>query len=131
MRYTICQWAINRFRPSELTKHHPRCSLTLQVQVNKENLIEFPLLPVHYLYNYYMVCALLSHIHHVTCHVTVTMWHLWYDTFLYSFLYSKEKRKRKEKNINSNLAVLPSHDKRLQSNNSSEFINLTMNKFCQ
>jgi len=25
---------------------------------------------LHYLYNYYMVCALLSHTHHVTCHVT-------------------------------------------------------------
>ena len=24
----ICQWATNRFRPSELTKHHPRCPLT-------------------------------------------------------------------------------------------------------
>jgi len=28
MQYTICQWATNRFRPSELTKHHPRCPLT-------------------------------------------------------------------------------------------------------
>jgi len=24
----ICQQATNRFRPSELTKHHPRCPLT-------------------------------------------------------------------------------------------------------
>ena len=28
MRYTICQQATNRFRPSELTKYHPRCPLT-------------------------------------------------------------------------------------------------------
>ena len=28
MRYMICQQATNRFRPSELTKHYPRCSLT-------------------------------------------------------------------------------------------------------
>jgi len=27
-QYTICRWAINRFRPSELTKRHPRCPLT-------------------------------------------------------------------------------------------------------
>jgi len=27
MRYTICQQATNRFRPSELTKHYPRCPL--------------------------------------------------------------------------------------------------------
>jgi len=29
MRYMICQWTTNRFRPSELTKHHPRCPLTV------------------------------------------------------------------------------------------------------
>jgi len=28
MRYMICQQATNRFRPSELTKHYPRCPLT-------------------------------------------------------------------------------------------------------
>ena len=27
------------------------------------------------------------------CHVTVTVWHLWHDTFLYFFLCSKSKRK--------------------------------------
>ena len=32
--------------------------------------MEFPLDFLHYLYNYYMVCALLSHTHHVTHHVT-------------------------------------------------------------
>jgi len=28
--------------------------------------MEFPLDSVYYLYNYYMVCALLSHTHHMT-----------------------------------------------------------------
>jgi len=54
-----------------------------------------------------MVCALLSY----TYHVTVTKWHLWHDTFLHSFLYSKEKEKEKKININNDLAVLPSYDR--------------------
>jgi len=37
---------------------------------HKENLMEFLLDFLHYLYNYYMVCALLSHTYHVTCYVT-------------------------------------------------------------
>jgi len=37
---------------------------------DKENLIEFPLDFLYYLYNYYMVCALFSHTYHVTHHVT-------------------------------------------------------------
>jgi len=37
---------------------------------DKENLIEFPLDFLHYLYNYYMVCALFSHAYHVTHYVT-------------------------------------------------------------
>jgi len=40
---------------------------------NKENSIEFSLDFLHYLYNYYMVCALFSHTHHVTNHVT-SLW---------------------------------------------------------
>ena len=36
---------------------------------DKENSIEFPLDFLHYLYNYYMVCTLLSHTYHVTHHV--------------------------------------------------------------
>jgi len=40
--------------------------------INKENLIEFPLDSLYYLYNYYMVCVFLSHAYHVTYHVTVT-----------------------------------------------------------
>ena len=38
--------------------------------IDKENSIEFLLDFLHYLYNYYMVCALLSHAYHVTHHVT-------------------------------------------------------------
>ena len=50
----------------------------LQVQVNKENLMEFLLDILYYLYNYYMVCALISHTYHVILsHIT--------------FLYSKSK----------------------------------------
>jgi len=37
---------------------------------DKENSIEFPLDFLHYLYNYYMVCALFFHAYHVTHHVT-------------------------------------------------------------
>jgi len=37
---------------------------------DKENSIEFLLDFLHYLYNYYMVCALFSHAYHVTYHVT-------------------------------------------------------------
>jgi len=59
-----------------------------------------------------MVCALFSHAYHVThhvtsCHVTMTVWHLWCDTFPHFLLCSKSKIKEKEKkrNIDSNLAV--------------------------
>ena len=41
---------------------------------DKENSMEFSLDFLHYLYNYYMVCALFSHAHHVTNHVT-SLWH--------------------------------------------------------
>jgi len=37
--------------------------------IDKENLIESPLDFLHYLYNYHMVYALLSHAYHVTHHV--------------------------------------------------------------
>jgi len=36
---------------------------------DKKNSIEFLLDFLHYLYNYYMVCALFSHAYHVTHHV--------------------------------------------------------------
>jgi len=38
--------------------------------IDKENSIEFLLDFLHYLYNYYMVCALLSYAYYVTYHVT-------------------------------------------------------------
>jgi len=44
---------------------------------DKENSIEFPLDFLHYLYNYYMVCALFSHTYHVTHHVTSCDVMLW------------------------------------------------------
>jgi len=48
--------------------------------IDKENSIEFSLDLLHYLYNYYMVCALFSHAYHVThhvtsCDVTLVTWH--------------------------------------------------------
>jgi len=49
--------------------------ITLQVWVDKENSIEFLLDSVYYLYNYYMVCVLLSHTHHMTPSCDVTLWH--------------------------------------------------------
>jgi len=41
----------------------------LCLAIDKENSIEFLLDFLHYLYNYYMVCALSSHTHHVTSYV--------------------------------------------------------------
>jgi len=49
----------------------PELSQLLFVQrLDKENSIESSLDFLHYLYNYYMVCALFSHTYHVTHHVT-------------------------------------------------------------
>jgi len=47
-----------------------------------------------------------------SCHVTVTVWHLWHNTFLHLLLCSKSKikEKKKKRNINNNLAILPSYD---------------------
>jgi len=69
--------------------------ITLQVWVDKKNLIKFPLFSIYYLYNYYMVCALPSHTHHVTfpscdcdtCDVTLS----------YTPSCVVKKRKEKEK----------------------------------
>jgi len=41
----------------------------LCLAIDKKNSIEFLLNFLYYLYNYYMVCALLSHAYHVTYHV--------------------------------------------------------------
>jgi len=51
--------------------------ISLLIWVDKENLMEFLLFSVHYLYNYYMVYALLSHNYHVTHYITsydMTLW---------------------------------------------------------
>ena len=53
----------------------------LCLAIDKENSIEFPLDFLHYLYNYYMVCALSSHAYHVTNHVTF----MWCDTVMWHF----------------------------------------------
>jgi len=82
---------------------------------NKENSIEFPLNFLHYLYNYYMVCALLSHGHHVTtlwCHMfcDCDLWSWSCDTFPHSPSLCSKSKKKKKRNINNDLAVLPSHN---------------------
>ena len=79
--------------------------IILQVWVNKENSIEFPLDFVHYLYNYYMVCALLSYTYHVTqpCDILICdIYHV-----ILSCAHPCIVRKRK---INNDLAILLSHD---------------------
>ena len=49
----------------------------LRSAIDKENSIEFSLDFLHYLYNYYMVCALFSHAYYVTHHVTLCDVMLW------------------------------------------------------
>jgi len=78
---------------------------------DKENSMEFPLDFLHYLYNYYMVCALLSHAYHVTYHVTPCDCDYVTLSCTPFCVVSSRKRKEKKRNINNNLAVLPSHDK--------------------
>ena len=60
--------------------------ITFQAQVDKENSMELPLDSVYYLYNYYMVCALLFYTHHITPLYNVILWHpdmwLWCMTFV-------------------------------------------------
>jgi len=51
-----------------MSKPNALCSV-----IDKENSIEFPLDFLHYLYNYYIVCALLSHAYHVMSCDTVTL----------------------------------------------------------
>jgi len=64
--------------------------IILQVQVNKKNLIEFLLDFLHYLYNYYMVCALLSHGYHVTLLCDIT----WLVTVTCHFPTPEKKRNK-------------------------------------
>jgi len=55
--------------PYSCKKAKPQAGIkptTLCSVINKENSIKFLLDSLHYLYNYYMVYALLSHDYHVT-----------------------------------------------------------------
>ena len=74
---------------------------------DKKNLIEFLLDFLHYLYNYYIVCVLSSHTHHVTsqCDTNVTSYHVTIThntcdmTLSYTSFYvvsPKEKEKKSE-----------------------------------
>jgi len=47
--------------------------ITLQVQVDKENSMEFPFDFIHYLYNYYMVYVLFSHTYHMISSYDMTL----------------------------------------------------------
>ena len=67
-------------RPYKKAKLQAGIKLTaLCSAIDKENSIEFPLDFLHYLYNYYMVCALPSHTHYVTSHVTLYDMILWHS----------------------------------------------------
>jgi len=61
--------------------------------------MEFPLDFVHYLYNYYIVCALFFHTHHVIHHVITPCDHDTYDMILShtSSCVVSPKEKEKEK----------------------------------
>jgi len=89
--------------------------ITLQVQVDKENLIKFPLFSVYYLYNYYMVYVLFSHSYHVTTLYDIIYcdcdpWSWLYNIFPHSLPLSSKSKNKKKRNINNDLAVLPSHN---------------------
>jgi len=99
---------------SRLSREH---LIPLLIWVDKKNLIEFSFNFVYYLYNYYMVYAILSHAYHVTssCDVTlgpvtcdiVTV--MWYFPVLFPCVVSP-KEKKKKRNINNDIAILPSYD---------------------
>ena len=85
--------------------------------INKENSIESPLdFPTLLIQLLHGLCTTFPHLSCDTvtsCHVVVTMWHLWCDTFPHSLLCSpreKKKKKKRKENINNNLVVLPSHN---------------------
>jgi len=96
---------------------------TLQVWVDKENWIEFSCISytllIQLLHGLCTTFPQSSYDYLMWCHMFVTMtmtlgtcdacdvWHLWYNTFPHSFLYSSKEKKR---NINNNLVILPSHD---------------------
>jgi len=62
----LCNFLVRLLKLQARIKPIALCSA-----IDKENSIEFLLDFLHYLYNYYMVCALLSHAYHVTHHVTL------------------------------------------------------------
>ena len=65
--------------------------------VDKENSMEFSLDFLHYLYNYYMVCALLSHTYHVMWHCDFLSYDCDYVTLSHTPFCVVSPRKRKEK----------------------------------
>ena len=108
---------------------------TLCSAFDKENLIEFPLDLLHYIYNYYV--AMLLYLLWSPCYLSndsfviyrdcdlwlsIVMWPfcdlchtfcdsvivMWYFPILYPS--SKEKKRKRKEILNNNLAVLPSYD---------------------
>jgi len=64
------------------------------IQVDKENLMKFLLDFLYYLYNYYMVCVLFSHTHHMTsCDCDMTL------SCPFSCVVSPKEKKKKRKEI--------------------------------
>ena len=75
----ICFWVAEEIKESISTRSdsiYKKAKLQARIKpialcsaIDKENSIEFPLDFLYYLYNYYIVCVLLSHTYHVTHHV--------------------------------------------------------------
>jgi len=55
MQYMIYQWTTNRFRPSELTKHHPRCPLTKRAILARLLANKGPAIYVVHLNRYFVI----------------------------------------------------------------------------
>ena len=114
--------------PSHDSQNKANCSLLV---FDKENLIEFPLDLLHYIYNYYVAMLFISHGLYVTHQLTslsyavtplwcdhfcdnshtffVTLW-LSHNIFPPSVLVIKEKKRKRKEILNNDLAILPSHD---------------------
>ena len=77
--FALC-W-ITSFYPTKKKKN------LLQVQVNKKNLMKFSFNSIYYLYNYYMVCVLLFHGHHVMslCDILTCDCDIYYVTLFYTY----------------------------------------------
>jgi len=104
--------------------------LSLCSEFDKENSMEFSLISLLLIHFTTMAMRLLSHGPHVTlvmwhavtvtiCHTIVTSWqsHMILSRAPSCSCKSNKKRKKKKRkrNINNDLAVLPSHDRREQS----------------